>query len=274
MEPGVYDGIPADDYHRDPDSISSTGLRQILPPGCPAAYRYGQSEHSEVLDFGRLAHRLVLGDGDKFVIAPYDAFRTNEAKEWKAEQEAAGMTVIAAIAHREAQDMAAAVQAHPWAGLLFTEGKPEQSLYWIDPETGVSCRARFDWLRDVQAERRLLIPDYKTARSANPAQFAKSAASYGYAQQAAFYMDGAIALGLDRDPAFVFVVQEKVRPYLVTVIELHPDDIEHARELNRRALRIYADCLERDQWPGHAESVVTVELPPWHRYQTEEFLAS
>src|SRR5258708_26204894 len=38
---GVY-GIPADAYHADPiegGSLSSSGARRLLPPGCPALFR-------------------------------------------------------------------------------------------------------------------------------------------------------------------------------------------------------------------------------------------
>lgn len=272
--PGIYDGLPAEDYHARKDSISSSGLRRLLPPGCPAAFRFGEFETSAAMDFGKVAHRLVLGDGDAFAVSPFDSFRSNDAKAWKAEQEAAGVVVISADDLAKARAMAQAVKDHPWAGQLFTDGRPEVSLFWTDAETGVNCRARFDWLRNAVEGRRLLIPDYKTARNAHPAKFAKSAAEYGYAQQAAFYIEGAVALGLDPDPLFLFVAQEKTAPYLVSVVALDEDDIRMGRELNRRALRIYADCLEHDEWPGYAESVVTVELPSYHRYATEEYLSA
>lgn len=267
---GIYD-MPADEYHLH-HGISSTGLRKLLPPHCPASFRYGEPTSSPAFDFGKVAHRLVLGDGEAYTVSPFDSFRTNEAKAWRAEQEQAGVTVISADDLARAQAMAATVRAHPWAGLLFTEGKAEQSLFWVDEETGVQCRARYDYLRDIQGERRLLIPDYKTTRSAEPGKFAKSAADYGYHQQAAFYMDAAIALGLDDDPAFVFVAQEKAQPYLVTVVELDDEAIRLGRALNRRALRLYAECAAKDEWPGYVPGVATVQLPSYYVYATEEYL--
>lgn len=271
---GIHDGIPAEVYHAHRDSISSTGLRRLLPPSCPAIFRHGEPPSSAAFDFGKVAHRLVLGDGDSFTVSPFESFRTAEAKAWKAEQEAAGVVVISEDDLARARAMVAAVKAHPWAGQLFTDGKAEQSLFWTDLETGVTCRARYDWLRNVVEGRRLLIPDYKTTRSAHPGTFAKSAASYGYAQQAAFYMDAAVALGLDPDPLFLFVAQEKTAPYVVSVIALDDDDLRMGRELNQRALRIYADCLATDTWPTYAPGVVTVELPSYHRYATEEYLSA
>ena len=40
-----------------------------------------------------------------------------------------------------------AVRRHPLAGaVLLASGEPEVSFYWIDAATGVTCRARVDWL--------------------------------------------------------------------------------------------------------------------------------
>lgn len=270
-KPGIHDGIPSEQYHGGP-GISASGLKRMLPPYTPAHYRYGEQEDSAALDFGKVAHRLVLGDGDSFAVSPFESFRTAEAKAWKAEQEAAGVVVISADDHERAKAMARAVHEHPLAGQLFTEGKPEQSLYWTDPETGVLCRARFDWLRDVVEGRRLLIPDLKTARSAEPFTFARSAADFGYAISAEFYRQAAIHNGLDPDPLPLFVSVEKKKPYLVSVTAISDDDMEHARALISRGLRLYAECMERDEWPGYPPTVVTLDLPVYHRIRIEEYL--
>lgn len=265
--------MPSNEYHAH-DSISSTGLRRLLPPHCPSIFRFGEQPQSAAFDFGKVAHHLIIGDGDTYTVSPFDSFRTNEAKAWKAEQEAAGVVVISELDLNRAKAMAKAVKDHPWAGSLFTDGKPEQSLFWTDAETGVHCRARFDWLRNVVEGRRLIIPDYKTSRSAHPDKFARSAADYGYHQQAAHYIDGAKALGLDPDPVFVFVVQEKTAPYVVSVIELDEHAVEMGRDLNRVALRTYARCLETDVWPDYTEGVETVSLPGYYIHTTEEFLTN
>lgn len=271
VKPGIYDGIPAEDYHRGP-GISASGLKRLLPPYTPAHYRYGEFESTAALDFGKVAHRLILGEGDRFVVSPYDSFRSKEAREWKAEQEAAGVVVISEDDQARARAMVAALDRNPLAASLFSDGKPEQSLYWTDAETGVLCRARFDWLRNIDGTRRLLIPDYKTCRRADLKTFAKAAADYGYAISAAFYEDGAKALGLDPDPLFLLVAQEKTAPYLSTVTYLHKDDMKTARALIRKGLRLYAECLERDEWPGYPATAHALELPTYHRITTEEYL--
>lgn len=269
--PGIYADVPAEDYHAGP-GISASGLKRLLPPYTPAHYKYGEPYESAALDFGKVAHRLVLGEGDAFVVSPFDSFRSNDAKAWKAEQDAAGNVVITAADLEKARAMAEAVKAHPLAGQLFTDGAPEVSLYWTDAETGVLCRARYDWMRNLHKGRRLLIPDLKTARSAEPWSFAKAAADYGYAISAEFYRQAAIANGLDPDPLPLFVAVEKAAPYLVSVTAISDEDMEMARGLIRRGLRIYADCLARDEWPGYPETVIDIELPTYHRIKTEDYL--
>ena len=144
------------------------------------------------------------------------------------------------------------------------------SLFWQDPDTSVPLRARVDWLRD-RAPGRLIIPDYKTASSAHPETFAKSAANYLYHLQDAWYGDGARALGLDEDPAFVFVVQEKTPPYLVTVVELDSDARRAGRALGRRAIATYQACVESGEWPGYSSEIELISLPPWARSR-EDYL--
>ena len=114
--------------------------------------------------------------------------------------------------------------------------------------------------------------DYKTTRSAAPADFAKSAADYGYHQQEPWYCDGFADVAADSNAAFLFVIQEKHAPYLVNVIELDRDAVELGRRLNRLAIETYARCMESGIWPGYGNDVARIELPQWAAYQQEELL--
>jgi hypothetical protein len=84
--------------------------------------------------------------------------------------------------------------------------------------------------------------------------------------QAAWYMDMVTALGLAEDVAFVFIVQEKTAPYLVTVCELDAEAIRIGRELNRQAIDLYAMCQSDGVWPGYTDEVALVSLPTWATY--------
>jgi hypothetical protein len=144
-------------------------------------------------------------------------------------------------------------------------GQPEQSLFWQDRPTGVWRRARLDWMPYGNGGR-LIVPDYKTAVSAAPSAIEKAMQNYGYHQQAAWYLDGVKALG-GGDAAFVFIVQEKTPPYLVTVVELDAITLRIGRDRNRQAIDLYRQCVTEDQWPGYTDSIELISLPAWAENQ-------
>lgn len=263
--------IPNDEYHALP-SLSSSGARKLLPPSCPAIFRWEQDHpvHRDYFDFGSAAHKVVLGDMSANVaVIDADNWYTRRAKDARDEARAVGRIPILTADWQTVLDMAAAIQQHPIASRLLDplHGRSEQSLSWTDPATGVDCRARLDWLPDP-GPGRMIVPDYKTAKSASPQAFRSSAANYGYHMQAAWYLQ-ALQAGLDEDPAFVFIVQEKTPPYLVSVIELGPDSLELGATQNHRAREIFRDCTAANTWPGYTDGVDLIELPGWYFKQQE-----
>lgn len=276
-EPGVYDDIPDDAYHADPvpgGSLSASGAKKLLPPSCPAIFRH-EREHGRpdkrVFDFGHAAHKKVLGVGAEIVAVKADDWRTKAARDTAEEIRARGAVPLLAREVVEVDAMAAALRRHPIASKLLhpESGVPESSLFWTDDVTGVSLRARLDW-RPHGTTGRLIIPDYKSAASANPEAFRKAAADYGYYIQDAWYTAGARALELADDIAFVFIVQAKTPPYLVTVVELDPAARRAGEQRMRHAIEIYRDCVETDRWPGYSDDVELVSLPPWFERQIGE----
>lgn len=277
-EPGVYD-IADDVYHADPvpgGSLSNSGAKKLLAPNCPAIFQY-EREHppapKDVFDFGHAAHKLVLGAGAEIVEVKAENWRTNKAKEAAAEARLAGHVPLLTHDVAQVKEMATAILAHPVASALLRPdtGVAEQSYFWIDEPSGIMRRARLDWTPNP-GKGRMIIGDYKTAISADPAKFAKAAVDFGYHRQAPWYVDAVVAAGLAADPAFVFVVQEKSAPYLVNVIELDAVAMRIGREINRFAINIYANCVRTGVWPGYGDDVALVALPAWYEKSYEETL--
>jgi hypothetical protein len=278
MAPGVYDDVPAEAYHADP-ALSSTGARQLLPPSCPARFRwdqlYGQPPKA-VFDFGQAAHLAALGAGPDLVIVEAPDWRTKRAQQLRDGARAEGAVPLLEHQYEQVQAMAAALRAHPVAGPVFApgSGRGEVSLWWADRPTGVMRRARLDWLREPVAERRLIVPDYKTCRSASPEAFRKATAEYGYHQQADWYTAAVQALGLaPGGAAFVFICQEKDPPYLVATYELDAVALRIGAAKNRAALETFAECTATGRWPGYGDEPQLISLPPWAEIRdTEEYL--
>jgi hypothetical protein len=274
-KPGVYD-MPSADYHSQHDWLSVSGAKKLLKPSCPAKFKAAQGveEHKPHFDLGKAAHTRVLGDGDEVVVVDALDWRSKDAREQRDAAHAVGQVPILIADNAVIDAMAASLEAHPIAPLLFAAGKAEVSLFWTDADTGVQCRSRVDWLPTAVKGKRLIVPDLKTAVSSEPGEFSRAAARYLYAMQDSGYSQGIQALGIDPDPAFLFVVIEKEAPYLVTVCQLSADDKRLGAALNDKARRIYRECVETDTWPGYSDGIADISLPPWHFNDYEEYAAS
>lgn len=277
---GVYPDVSHVDYLADPvegGSLSSTGARRLLPPSCPALFAY-EREHGRpdkrAFDFGNAAHLQMLGTGPEIVVVDAENWRSAKAQDKRDEARARGAIPLLAAEHKVIEEMGEALRAHPVASKLLSPeyGQPEATLVWTDEPSGVRCRARLDNLPHRRGGR-MILPDFKTCISAEKDKFAKDAASYGYAQQAAFYSLGAKALGLADEVAFLFVAMEKTPPYLVNVIQLDVTALKIGAALNRKALDIYAECERTGHWPGYSSDVELVSLPRWYEMQHENELS-
>lgn len=274
-KPGLYPDIKEADYRAQTDWLSVSGAKKLLPPSCPAKFKatLGVEDHKPQFDVGKAFHTAVLGDGGEIVTVPFDSWRSKDARDMRdAAYEAGAIPLLFADAEA-VLEMAAAVKAHDVAPLLFQGGAPEVSAFWVDETTGVKCKARFDYLPEKQPDRRLIVPDLKSAVSADPGEFSRAAARYGYLLQQEHYSSALRHLGVDDDPAFLFVVVEKEPPYLVNVGQFAGDDDRRlSAAALEKALRLYRDCLEADHWPGWP-GVTDLSLPTWHLYALEELTA-
>lgn len=268
--PGVHDNLPEAEYFAHP-ALSQSGAKLILDS--PAKFRWQQDHAAPApkkhFSYGHAAHALVLGTGAEIVPVDADSWRTNKAKAEMAEALAAGKVPLLVHEVAQVKAMAAELTRHPVARRLFTAGKAEQSLFWVDAPTGVHLRCRIDWLPYSGLEQ-MVIPDYKTTISATGPAFQKALFNYGYHQQADWYSEAVRQCGLDEDPRFVFVCQEKSEPFLVQVFEPDAAAMQAGREANRRAINLFAECQATDIWPGYSESIQPVSLPPWANRGVED----
>lgn len=267
---GVYPDMDENVYHSKVDILSSSGARSILPPSCPAEFKW-QLEHRterKCFDVGHAAHTLKLGVGSELVEIDAPDFRTKAAQQARDEAYAAGKVPLLSKDLRTATDMADALSRHRLADELLTGGTAEASLFWRDIED-VTLRARPDYASEDWST----IVDVKTtAGSASPEAFAKACLSFGYHQQDDWYRQGVIGLGLHPNPDFVFVVVSKTPPHLVSVIRLDEDTRDLAYHLNRKAIALFASCQRLDLWPDFGQRVHTVGLPGWALRQSEGVL--
>ncbi len=275
-EPGIYD-IPMDDYHGDfcvGPSVSSSVIRKILSKSPAHAWATSpfnpkrvEEKTSDAFSFGKaIADWLAYGglSDDKYLILPKDFNgRTSEGKAIIADAAKNKVVVIKQSHMDDIKKMQAALEAHPYATAAFKGGNPERSLIWKDEETGLWMKARPDYLPHALK----IIPDYKTAASGHPEDFCRDVGKYGYHIQAAMALEGIEVLTGKTPKSFIFVVQEKSPPYVVQVYDLDADDLEIGRAMLLRGKRIFAECLEKDHWPGYSDRPISASIPMWKRGQ-------
>lgn len=269
MKPGLYDDIPEDAYHADPDSLSQSGAKLLLK--APALFDYQRKNpvHKDVFDIGHAAHALVLGVGAGILVCPFDSWRSKDAQQMKADAHSKGETPLLTADYERVVAMADKLSSHTLAMRLLSDGKPEVSAFCEDEKTGVMRRARFDWLGAN------VLTDYKTAASVDPRDLAGrygSVAKWGYDSQAAWYLDIARDLGHPA-AAFAFIFQMKEPPYLVTVARVDEADLFEARERNQHALERFRDCTESGIWPGYIQDDSCALLSLTNQTYTEETVA-
>lgn len=250
--------LSAEDYHADRSAVSKSWLDQIeRSPAHLRAYLDGEKRETPALILGHLTHSAVLEPDlldDLFAVTPKDINRrTNAGKaeyaEWKAAN--AHKTIVTVEQLDAAKAMRDSVYRHKAAKALLGKGDPEQTVVWVNPETGEKCKARADKLLEN------VIVDVKSTTDARPREFARSIVNYRYDVQAYHYEDG---FDIDR---FAFIAVESQPPYAVAVYAV--DDVIRQRGRNARDknLRTYAECKASNHWPGYDDVIRMIELPRW-----------
>ena len=97
-------------------------------------------------------------------------------------------------------------------------------------------------------------------------------ANWRYDVQDPFYTDGVkIATGRNVK-AFVFIAVEKKPPYAVGVYVLDSASREIGRAMYQHDLKVYAECLANDNWPGYGDKIQTINMPTWHANKNSHLL--
>jgi hypothetical protein len=212
---------------------------------------------------------MLLGGEGAIQPLNFPDWRTNASKDARAAARAAGKTPVLAHNMPEVELMVAAAQDHvsrsEIAG-IFERGRPEQTIIWREPEAGIWCRARPDFLTD---DRRIILHYKTTEASANPEKFIRGImASMGYGFAVRFYARGLAAVS-PGDAQHLILVQEQDAPYACSLIGLAPAKaaIEDARV--KAAIATWGRCLATGEWPAYDGRVHYAEPTPWELAEAE-----
>jgi exodeoxyribonuclease VIII len=274
-----------EEYFSNKDYVSYSGLKLIKKS--PRHFIEREDKKTDALTFGSAYHLNILQpelfNEKYYVINDRDIVTqllnsgsknpraSNSYKEWVSlEQVSAGDREILDLStylHLEA--MKRVIYSHRYARALCTDGVVEKGLFVyaeLHNRMGFYIKLKPDLLN---VKKRITL-DLKTTADASKKGFAKEAAEYDYPIQAALYNDIIDHLyGDGINFQFLFIAQEKTRPYNFNIFEPDHVFINTGRYEAVKCLEIFYLCKENDWWPGYQifcnnkYGIVELELPPW-----------
>lgn len=269
-EPGVYENVPPEDYFSW-DAVSNSKLNLLRRS--PMHYKHGYPESTPAMRLGSLVHSGVLEPlaiAKRYVFMP-DYASHPDNKTAKGDRSFSSSTsfvksmedqfrkfhhdkeVVSEEDYNTMVGMATALSGNAVARDLLRDGRSEVSVVWIDEDTGLTCKARADWLRPG------VMVDLKTTQDVG--EFERSVVRYGYHRQMAFYERGLSAHGIEVTPWIIAV--EKSAPYGSRCAPMADAALDLGQRELSELLLLLLDCKERDSWPGY-ENPTAWELPAWY----------
>jgi hypothetical protein len=289
----MYPNVPAEDYHA-LDAASKSRLWMMAEPRTPAHLKevidHGQ-EAKDCFRVGDATHAIILEPqrfADMYVVAGQCEAATNSGKgprcsfggkvllagAWYCSGHARGLgegdkskVVVSAAEFEEFKAMRASVKANRTAyELLTSPGQTELSLVWMEDNIehapdGLLMKCRLD--RYVRFEDTDVVLDIKTTRDASPTGFQREMYKHGYHVQAAVYLAGLGRVLNRQHTRFIFIAIENTPPYLTAVYEVDNKTLIKGWDTYQRLLEKYAECRQTGNWPGYAEGIQELTLPPW-----------
>lgn len=254
---GIFSGVDGDAYHKILPGISKTDieLAAISPANMIARKIRAIDEDNEALFLGKMLHSRLEFHDDRlkwlstFVQMP--AFEGTGMKAAKAAwlTEHGGKLILTKEQLDGIEDMYEGVLANPQSfAFLNAPGSAEDTIYWIDEDSGMICKCR----PDKRVTNYLGAPftiDWKTTGNFSKRHIQDAIHDYGYNVSAAFTLDGMRANDLDPGE-YIFVFIEKKSPNRVMCVPAEDIDVEIGRRKYKKVLKEIAEAQRTKIWPG------------------------
>ena len=248
------------EYHGYREAISKSRLANMAV--CPQYFKWCEDNPQEPTDdliLGSAFHKIVLETDtfDKeFVILPEINRRTKEGKDLYETflKENEGKTLLTVEQMQTITAMRDSVMSNKYSARLLN-GQREQSMYFYDDLTKEYCKVRPDCYRFItgaNGEKRVIIPDLKSCRSARTDDFMRDVVRYSYDLQAYMYSYG-VSKTLNIPMAnidFIFIAVEKKAPHLTNILQADSYILERGEALFRKYIGEYHECKKTGEWYG------------------------
>lgn len=241
-----------------------------------AAHAYNQHRElgakprtaTAAMDFGTVAHQLVLGKGDRFVeVSGFNDWRKNEAKALRSEIRAKGKIPLLSKEYNTASKLARSVKERLAKSGIELSGESEKRLEW--ESDGVLCEGTPDHV--IINPGSAIIYDLKIVASAHPKKIKSHMRDFGCDLQWAAYTQAIEKLHphLAGRVSFIFLFVESTAPHYMTPAALSGSRRALAQAKWERAQNEWAYCLQNDEWHAYCKpgDVVEIDADPWELSQ-------
>ncbi len=265
-ETSIITDMDIEAYHAD-EAISRSNIMTFKKT--PKHYWYERysgrckaSTPTEEMILGNAVHTFVLEPGQfhkRYYIWQKQNKTTKAGKaSWLEASTIAAennLTIINSEQYNQIQEMYASIMGNQVAKDLVEGGKYEQSLFWIDNDTGLACKARPDiWQHGF-------VGDLKTCNTAAPRAFERAIHDYGYHIQAAMIQEAIKSCTGELINDFVFIAIEKTPPYAVCCYGLDSIALEVGSAIFHETLNNIKHCMDIGEWPSYPDAYIG--LPKW-----------
>jgi hypothetical protein len=264
-EPGIYYDVPFSTYLKWPYPSKSSLSHFAVSP---AQYQWNKAhpwKPSDAALRGSAADCLLFDGPDVFktLFCCYAGRRDPRAKKYQDFLKAnEGKTVLSKAIWDQVPEIVDSIISNKLAFPRISMGTSQVSMVWDDPLTGVRLKGR----PDLVCEKRSECVDLKL--TGDLGKFQRTAMDFRYHWQAAIYLDGLQANGVDVG-SFSFIVCKAEPVYSVEVYKLTQRAIDLGRAEYKAALVKFAHCKKTNTWPKDSGEIQILDLPRW-AYPREE----
>jgi hypothetical protein len=212
---------------------------------------------------GDVVHQLALGKGRGYAVGDFKTWQSNDAKAFKENAEAQGLTPIKRADFEEAEVLATVVRERIEEVL---EGSPYETevAFWYQEMTAAGPI----WVRgklDVWCEEKAIILDPKVTARLYDDQVDRQLVSMGWDRQAALYPHaiGTIRPELAGRIRFADLMVKPEPPYTSRLVTLEGAFEASAIRQCKIAFERFGACLYAGKWPGFGNKVDVIPIPQW-----------
>lgn len=230
-------------------------------PDDTKSIRLGNAFHPSVLEPQRFKKEFVIlptncqsGTQEN----PNKGMKSNLAA-FEAQCEANNQIIITQKDYDNIREMASVTHGNKKAMDLLSNGIAELSGYFLDPEYDVLVKIRLDYINKKEG----IIIDLKSCADARKELFRTSAYNHGYDLQAFMGLYGVTQITNQAHSDFRFICVESKDYHGLKVYEADQEMLSTGYRKYRKAMELYKQCLERNEWEGYSSITEPLGSPAW-----------